>query len=215
MTAVVEMVGRRCGRLTVMARAASQRRQAMWACACDCGALVTARGTDLRNGNTTSCGCRVLEILARSVHGGARRHQRRTEHVIWCSMLQRCENPKSRAYARYGGRGIAVCARWRASFSAFLADMGARPPGMSIDRRNNDGPYDAGNCRWATSREQNGNRRDNVRVQFGGETVCRAEAARRLGIRSSALGRRLAKGLGITALEAENCALRALLGEGE
>lgn len=81
-------------------------------------------------------------------------------------MLRRCENPNEPAYPNYGGRGIKVCERWK-SFENFRADMGARPDGMTIERNDVDGDYEPGNCRWATMREQQGNRRDTIRIAIG------------------------------------------------
>lgn len=82
----------------------------------------------------------------------------------WVCMIYRCENPNNHAYSRYGGRGITVCDRWRADFWAFAADMGPKPtPGHSIDRIDNDGPYSAQNCRWATKSQQRANQRPRKR----------------------------------------------------
>ena len=80
-------------------------------------------------------------------------------HRGWKAMLTRCYNPKAINYAYYGGRGITVCERWRASFADFLADMGERPDGKTLDRIDSDGHYEPGNCRWATPLEQTANRR--------------------------------------------------------
>jgi hypothetical protein len=104
--------------------------------------------------------------------------------MSWASAKGRCTDPGNQAYANYAGRGITMCDRWANSFEAFLADMGRRPPGTSLDRIDNDGPYAPGNCRWATRQEQNSNQRTNRRVILRGESVTVAEASRRAGIAS-------------------------------
>lgn len=114
----------------------------------------------------------------------------RREYATWRNMLQRCERPESPDFSRYGGRGISVCERWH-SFAAFLADMGAKPEGMSIDRIDNDGNYEPGNCRWATKKEQGRNRRTNRKVTFNGETLTPAEWAERLGMSREVMHQRL------------------------
>lgn len=89
----------------------------------------------------------------------------------WCAMKQRCCYKRNKQFADYGGRGIKVCDRWMV-FVNFLADMGERPNGMSIERENTDGNYEPGNCRWATMAEQQRNRRTTIKVERGGRIQC-------------------------------------------
>lgn len=102
----------------------------------------------------------------RTVHGHARRRAKgragTSTYYIWAAMIQRCTNPKNRDYKNYGARGITVCDRWR-DFTNFLADMGEKPDGLSIDRIDNDGNYEPGNCRWATPAQQASNKRPRSR----------------------------------------------------
>jgi hypothetical protein len=122
---------------------------------------------------------------------------RTPEYRAWQKMRQRCSNPKCQRYDRYGARGIRVCERWR-SFEAFFEDMGHRPsPRHSLDRIDNDGNYEPGNCRWATRAEQNRNRGDNRLVTFGGLTMTVAEWARTVGVHVRTLYCRLANGWSI------------------
>jgi len=133
-----------------------------------------------------------LEKLA--THGATAGGKRPTEWRIWSGMIERCTSPTCPAWKNYGGRGIRVFVEWLNDFAAFLSYMGPRPRGMSIDRIDNDGHYEPGNVRWATSKEQNSNRRDNILLTFGGETLTCCEWARRLGVNFTTLRRRHKKG---------------------
>lgn len=109
---------------------------------------------------------------------------------VWADMAQRCRNPRHRGYANYGGRGIRVCDRWRL-FSNFAADMGPRPAGLMLDRINNDGNYEPSNCRWATRKEQNSNRRNCIYVDDGGDRVTLKEYCRRHGLKYRPIVKRI------------------------
>jgi AraC-like DNA-binding protein len=112
----------------------------------------------------------------------------------WAGMISRCSNPKDKDYADYGGRGIRVCPRWKESFANFGDDMGPKPNGMSLDRRDNNGNYEPANCRWATRSMQMNNTRRNRHITFNRETLTLTEWARRRGVHPGTLYNRLQHG---------------------
>ena len=164
----IDIAGQKYNRLTVLKQAGRDKRgYVIWLCKCDCGNETNASANSLRQNNTQSCGCWKREELSTQPH--AQRHGRTftPEYRAWNGLRERCRNPNNKDFANYGGRGIRVCERWQV-FEAFLTDMGERPPGMvAIDRINNDGDYEPGNCRWATASQQNKNRRPLNRNEQG------------------------------------------------
>lgn len=141
-----------------------------WNCVCFCGNEFKARANSLRTGDRKSCGC-VAEVNLRASN---RKHgkSKTREYVCWALMLRRCNDPKTKAFKYYGGRGIKVCERWANSFETFLLDVGIAPsPEHTIDRINTDGNYEPSNCRWATRIEQANNTRANRFIYFEGKIM--------------------------------------------
>lgn len=145
--------GKVFGSLTVLGDAEGRDHGSrIWKVRCVCGAEFTTRGSKVRRGEKTSCGCQTPQW---------KKHGKKIHplYSIWLQMRARCRNPRHKSYQNYGGRGITICERWD-DFELFLADVGERPPGRySIDRIDNDGNYEPGNVRWATATEQIRNRR--------------------------------------------------------
>jgi hypothetical protein len=163
-----------------------------WHCQCDCGSSKVVQANHLRRGRTQSCGCLHKELLADRVRKHAKSNT--FEFRVWCHMRRRCGSPTNPRFADYGGRGILVCERW-ADFSQFLADMGHAPsPNHSIDRIDNNGNYEPGNCRWATNHEQSRNTRRTRLLTIAGQTMCLKDWAARIGIGDRALSARIARG---------------------
>lgn len=202
----LNLTGQRFERLTVVAPAEPKSGKTRWLCRCDCGEQVVVIGVLLTSKQTRSCGCLKHELdkarKTRLVHGHARHDQPRSAtYNTWIAMRDRCTDPTSDSYPDYGGRGITICQRWIDSFEAFLADMGERPAGTTLDRIDGARGYEPGNCRWATAVEQNRNTRsvalnsvavDLVRYMHK-RGARRADLAHAFGVSESTIGNVVAR----------------------
>lgn len=193
MSARIEMTGRVVGRLTILRTAGTNNHgDRLWLARCSCGKTKILPATDLSSGNTKSCGCLRREMGFAPTHGEANKSR---EYRAWLSMKNRVKNSKQQNFHNYGGRGITICARWLASFTAFLADMGRCPTGCSLDRKDNEGNYEPENCRWVTFREQAENRRRTIFITHSGTTLCAEAWSRETGIPRQTILRRHRRGL--------------------
>lgn len=172
-----DLIGQRFGRLTVVRRMNNNKwEQCIWLCECDCGKETIVLNNNLRRGFTKSCGCLRKETtsLVHAKHGHAKNRKRTGTYRSWTGMMQRCTNPNHKNYKHYGDRDITVCERWLGEngYINFLKDMGERPPGYTLERRNNSKGYSPENCCWATLISQNRNRRNNRLRIHNGKTQC-------------------------------------------
>ena len=189
----VKLDGERFGRLSVVGIAEkppnSKNRHSRWLCRCDCGNMVVVASDKLTNGNTKSCGCLRLEVSTEKIKKYGKPHithgkSKDRLYNIYNHMKARCYNAKNRKYKDYGGRGITICEEWRNSFEAFhtWAMANGYSDDLTIDRINVNGNYCPGNCRWATQKEQQNNKRMNHKVVYCGEEVTLAQLSEKTGV---------------------------------
>lgn len=191
MGALVDMTGKKFGRLTVLSRDGKDGfGRASWKCVCDCGNVVRVAGYQMRYSTTLSCGCLNREAII--THG----RSRSKEYQAWHNMVQRCCNPKRKDFPIYGGRGIVVEPAWVHDFAAFHAHIGDAPSNRhTIERIENAGGYVAGNVRWATRAEQAINRSTNILVRWQGKMEVLTVACRSLGLSPESIRGKMRRGM--------------------
>lgn len=166
---VVDITGLKYGKLSVLEYIGWNGLKSIYRCLCDCGNEIIANSNALKSGNTKSCGC----LKKARKHGMSKTRI----YSIWTQMFERCYRNSSPNYKNYGGRGIGVCHQWQ-EFNAFYADMkNGYSDDLSIDRIDNNGNYEPGNCRWVTPEVQSFNRRNTLHITIGGVTKTSREWA--------------------------------------
>lgn len=180
-------------RLTVLRRSNDPKfKTPAWVCFCICGSEYETRAMSLKSGATRSCGCLNTETRTKlkTVHGASAH----TAYKSWKAMMGRCHDDQDKDFAQYGGRGITVCERWH-DLLKFIADVGERPKGYSLERVDNNKGYSPGNCRWATPLEQGANKRNNRLVVINGNKMHVADVARKFYLTETTIVRRLNSGM--------------------
>lgn len=203
MKSTQQLIGQRFGRAVVLECAGKdKKRNVLWRLKCDCGTIFVTRGSSLLSGTTKSCGCLVKDrgetwrkniSEAKKTHGFSHDPELKPTWVSWSMMTQRCFNPKRKQYEDYGGRGIKPCAFVAASPANVVSLIGKRHGNLQIDRIENNGGYTCGQCaecqangwafniQWSDRLRQGTNKRNNVRLEYQGESMTRREWSEKLG----------------------------------
>ena len=174
MQSLKDLKGKTFGYITAISNPIVENNKTLYIAKCICGKELKINAWYLRH-KSRSCGCK------NGNPGHSPDSKKSGTYSTWDSMIQRCTNKKSKFFYCYGGRAITVCKRWF-DFKNFLEDMGEKPEGMSLDRINSSGDYEPGNCRWATSAQQNRNRKSNINITHNGKTMCVKDWCDALGI---------------------------------
>ena len=199
----IDLTGKKFGRLKVL-RFAFVKDCAYWECICDCGNVVNVRGCCLTTGHTQSCGCLQKEKAAKNnINNNVTHGMTKTRiYKRWTGIKNRCQNPHSKDYKNYGGRGISVCDEWQEfiPFYDWAVSNGYRDD-LTIDRIDVNGNYEPSNCRWVTTKEQNGNKSDTHHISYKGETLTIPLWCEKFGLNYQTMVSRLHRGWSMERIE--------------
>lgn len=192
---LIDLVNRQFGKWTVIERANNDKNgQRQWLCRCECGTLKIVAGRHLTSDKTHSCGCDKLNGARNPFY---KHGEKRTRlYGIWSGMKDRCYNSNNPFYNRYGGRGISICDEWRNNYPAFKvwALTNGYTENLTIDRRDNNGNYTPGNCRWTTRKTQCNNRCSTRKYKYNGVVASIKEHCENLGLNHNSVRTRLSRG---------------------
>lgn len=194
-----DLTGRQFSRLTVVRLFDNVIHRPRWVCICECGKEAIAYAHHLKSGTTRSCGCLLADVtrIRSTTHGesgSGDKSRQSPEYQAWSRMKERVGADSAKYRRLYADRGITMCDRWR-SFENFVEDMGRRPsPGLQLDRIDNERGYEPGNVRWATSIQQQRNKRQNIQLTIDNETLYLTEWAEKFGVKAATIRKRLSKG---------------------
>ena len=193
---LVDLTNQKFGRLTVIKKTDKRGSSGavFWKCVCSCGKTTDVSSSCLRGNQTKSCGCLFLDLASQK--GKDKKTHGKSEtriYRIWSNMKSRCKRKTDTKYENYGGRGIKVCERWE-KFENFYADMGDAPEKLTLDRIDVNGNYEPSNCRWATQKEQQNNRRNNLIVEYRSQKYTLQQLCDHLGKNSDRVQQRLKRG---------------------
>jgi hypothetical protein len=193
MPRIKDLTGQRFNKLTAVSDSGirSSNRSIKWNCVCDCGNFVQVESGVLLGRRQQSCGCIMKGVARHMKHGHSQKNRQSATYRTWANMKQRCTNPLNHKYKNYGLRGIEICPEWLDCFETFAEEMGEKPEGMTLERRDVNKGYSKSNCYWADAKAQANNKTNNRLITHEGKTMTTSEWADHLGIKFSTLRMRL------------------------
>ena len=192
MSKYTDITGQKFGRLTAISlHSRNANKHILWLFECDCGEKRISLAAAIKQGRVVSCGCHRNEQSRLRVKHGL---SETSTYTAWKGMKSRVKGKDDICIKHYLNKGITICERWQNSFENFMLDMGERPTGMTLDRIDNNGNYEPGNCRWTTQKQQVANTCRTIYVDFKGQKTCLKHACQEGNVNYDAVRSRLRAG---------------------